>query len=111
MWVGVVCRWEGGCVMLYMFEPLCHTFTHTHTHTHTHTYTHTESRWLGCPIFTIPAGVNGEEIEVGRARAIRWEWQYSAWDLFSLETASILHCPGIGVGRLCCLGDVNSNEI
>ena len=43
----------------------------------------------------------GEEI-------IRWSHDYSAWELFALETCQIFHTPGVGTGNddylKCTLG-------
>lgn len=47
----------------------------------------------------LPAGTRGVVVEVGGTQAICWDSSYSAWELFALETASIFHQPGVGVGE------------
>lgn len=39
----------------------------------------------------------------GGMPAICWEVGYSAWELFALETGSVLLYPGIGVGESVCM--------
>ena len=59
----------------------------------------TEGRMSGCHGITLPVGTRGVVTTVGETQAVCWEFSYSAWELFCLETSSILHCPGIGVGE------------
>ena len=59
----------------------------------------TEGRISGCHGITLPVGTRGVVTTVGETQAVCWEFSYSAWELFCLETSSILHCPGIGVGE------------
>lgn len=37
-------------------------------------------------------------MEVGE-EIIRWSHNYSAWELFALETCQIFHTPGVGTGK------------
>ena len=37
-------------------------------------------------------------MEVGE-EIIRWYHEYSAWELFALETCQIFHTPGVGTGN------------
>lgn len=53
----------------------------------------------GCHGITLPVGARGVVTTVCETQAVCWEFSYSAWELFCLETNSILHCPGIGVGE------------
>ena len=56
----------------------------------------TESQRLGQSRFTLPVGTGG--VEVGE-EIIRWYHEYSAWELFALETCQIFHTPGVGTGN------------
>ena len=55
-----------------------------------------ESQRLGQSSFTLPVGTGG--LEMGE-EVIRWNRDYSAWELFALETCQIFHTPGVGTGN------------
>ena len=55
-----------------------------------------ESQRLGQSSFTLPVGTGG--LEMGE-EVIRWNHDYSAWELFALETCQIFHTPGVGTGN------------
>ena len=77
------------------------TFFSVQSFTHAILSNHVESQRLGQSWFTLPAGTGG--VVVGE-EIIRWSHDYSAWELFALETCQIFHTPGVGTGNGVYLG-------
>ena len=73
---------------------------HTPTHYIPHIL-HTEARMLGVNPLCLPAGTKGTFLSSpsDQEMLVCWECDYSAINLLTLLTASLLTLPGVGVGK------------